>query len=154
MSYGDYDAASLEPCSQTTCFVMTPPGNSSDAGIQLPVSLIFEGQTPITTPFIFTYKPNPQVNSIYPLKTLAAGGTTLTVEGEGFDAVHDPQLLVSMIHTIKDSDMQNETTFISPCTVNASDTLKCLTPELTIPEQFKASTQARTISDEQTYQAD
>ena len=27
MSFGDYDSISLETCSQTTCFVMTPPGS-------------------------------------------------------------------------------------------------------------------------------
>ena len=78
MTYGDYSTASLEKCSQTTCLVMTTHGNSSDIGIQLPISVIFLGQERIRTPFTFTYKPNPQVNSIHPLKTLAAGGTTLT----------------------------------------------------------------------------
>ena len=137
MSYGRYNSASLETCSPTTCFVMTPPGNSSEVGVQLPVSLIFPGQASIPTPFTFTYQPNPQVNSIHPLKTLAAGGTTLTVDGEGFDSVNDPQLIVHVLHTIKDSGLQNETMFTSSCTVNTSDTLKCPTPELDIPEQFK-----------------
>ena len=137
MSFGHYNSASLERCSHTTCFVMTPPGNSSEAGVQLPVSLMFPGQAPIPTPFTFTYQPNPRVNSIHPLKTLAAGGTTLTVDGEGFDAVNDPQLIVHVLLTIKDSGLQNETMFVSSCTVNTSDTLKCPTPQLDIPEQFK-----------------
>ena len=137
MSYGGYAAASLEACLQTTCFFMTPPGNSSDVGVQLPILLTFNGQAPITTGFTFTYKPNPRVNSIHPLKTLAAGGTTLTVDGEGFDSVNDPQLIVHMLHTIKDSGSQNETMFTSSCTVNTSDTLKCPTPELEIPERLK-----------------
>ena len=154
MSYGNYDAASMEPCSQTVCFVMTEPGDSSDIGVQLPISLTFQGQTPITTPFTFTYKSNPQVNSANPLKTLAAGGTTLTVHGEGFDSVNDAQLIVHMVHTIKDSGIRNETTFTSSCTVNASDTLKCLTPELIIPEHFKAIAFGKAASVEQTSRAD
>ena len=139
MSHGRYNSVSLETCSHTACFVMTPPGSSSDVGVQLPVSLTFHGQASIPTPFTFTYKPNPRVNSIHPLKTLAAGGTTLTVVGEGFDSVNDPQLIVRMLHTIKDSGLQNETVFISSCAVNASDTLYCPTPELDIPEQFKTA---------------
>ena len=137
MSYGQYNSTSLETCSDTTCFVMTPPGNSSDVGVQLPVSLIFHDQASIPTPFTFTYQPDPRVNSIHPLKTLAAGGTTLTVDGEGFDSVNDPQLIVHVLHTVKDSGLQNKTMFMSSCTVNASDTLKCPTPKLEIPEQFK-----------------
>ena len=113
MSYGHYNSASLETCSRTTCFVMTPPGNSSEVGLQLPVSLIFSGQVSNPTPFTFTYQPDPRVNSIHPLETLAAGGTTLTVDGEGFDAVNDPQLIVHVLHTIKDSGVQNETMFMS-----------------------------------------
>ena len=139
MSYGHYNSASLEKCSHTTCFLMTPPGSSSDVGVQLPVSLTFHGQTSIPTPFTFTYKPNPRVNSIHPLKTLAAGGTTLTVDGEGFDSVNDPQLIVRMLHTINDTGSQNETTFTSSCTIKTSETLHCPTPELPIPEQFKTA---------------
>ena len=139
MSYGNYNSASLETCSHTTCFVITPPGNSSEVGVQLPVSLTFHGQVSIPTPFTFTYQPNPRVNSIHPLKTLAAGGTTLTVDGEGFDSVNDPQLIVHVLHIIKDSGLQNETMFISSCTVYTSDTLMCQTPALVIPEQFKIS---------------
>ena len=120
-----------------TCFVMTPPGNSSEVGVQLSVSLIFHGQASIPTPFTFSYQPDPRVNSIHPLKTLAVGGTTLTVDGEGFDSVNDPQLIVHVLHTIKDSGLQNERMFTSSCTVNTSNTLKCPTPELEIPEQFK-----------------
>ena len=135
-SYGNYNSASLETCSHT-CFVITPPGNSSEVGVQLPVSLMFHGQASILTPFTFTYQPDPRVNSIHPLKTLVAGGTTLTVDGEGFDSVNDPQLIVHVLHTIKDTGLQNETMFISLCTVNTSDTLKCPTPALVVPEQFK-----------------
>ena len=137
MSYGNYNSASLETCSHTTCFVMTPPGNSSEVGVQLPVSLTFHGQAPIRTSFTFTYQTDPRVNSIHPLKTLTAGGTTLTVGGKGFNSVNDPQLIVHVLHTIKDSGLQNETMFMSPCSVSTSDTLHCPTPELEIPEQFK-----------------
>ena len=84
---------------------------------------------------------------------MAAGGSTLTVHGEGFDSVNDAQLIVYMVHTIKDSDIQNETTFTSPCMVNASDTLKCLTPKVIIPEQFKVHASGKAASDEQTSQA-
>ena len=139
MSYGEYVATSLDACLQTTCLLMTSPGNSSDVGVQLPIILTFQGQAPINTPFTFTYQPNPRVNSIHPLKTLAAGGTTLTVNGEGFDAVNDPQLIVHVLHTIKDSGLQSETLFMSSCAVNDSDTLKCPTPRLEIPEQFKVT---------------
>ena len=137
MSYGRYTAASLETCSTTRCFLMTPPGDSSEVGVQLPVFLMFYGQASIPTSFAFTYQPNPRVNSIHPLKTLAAGGTTLTVEGEGFDSVNDPQLIVSMLHTITDSGIQNEAMFTSSCNVTTSDTLQCPTPAVDIPEQFK-----------------
>ena len=139
MSYGDYVTASSEPCTHTTCFVMTSPGKLADAGIKVPISLTFPGLEPISTSFTFTYKPNPQVNSIHPLKTLVAGGTTLTVQGEGFDAVNEPHLLVHVVHTISGqfNETQNETTFTSLCAVNASDTLKCPTPKLEIPDQFK-----------------
>ena len=154
MTYGDYATVSLEQCSLTTCFVMTPPGNSSDVGIQLPISLTFQGQACITTSFTFTYKPNPQVNSIYPLKTLSAGGTTLTVDGEGFESVNDPQLIVHMKHIIKDSGIQNKTMFTSSCTVNASDTLKCPTPEVVIPAQFRINADEKNELDEQEAETD
>ena len=137
MSYGNYNSSSLEICSHTTCFVITPPGNSSEVRVQLPVSLTFHGWASISTPFTFTYQPDPRVNSIHPLKTLIAGGTTLTVDGEGFGSVNDPQLIVHVLHIIKDSGLQNETMFMSSCTVNTSDTLKCPTPALAVPEQFK-----------------
>ena len=139
MSYGGYVAASLEACLETTCSLMTPPGNSSDVGVQLPILLTFHVQAPITTGFTFTYQPNPRVNSIHPLKTLAAGGTTLTVDGEGFDSVNDPQLIVHVLHTIKDSGLRNETSFTSSCYVNTSDTLKCPTSKLEIPEEFRVT---------------
>ena len=139
MSYGNYNSASLETCSQTTCFVMTTPGNSSEVGVHLPVSLMFHDQASIPTPFTFTYQPNPRVNSIHPLQTLVAGGTTLTVDGEGFDSVNDPQLIVHVLHIIKDTGLQNETMFMSSCTVHTSDTLKCPTPELNVPEQFETA---------------
>ena len=137
MSYGEYVATSLEQCSQTTCYITTSHGDSADVAVKLLISLAFHGYEPLATLFTFTYMPNPQVNSIHPLKTLAAGGTTLTVDGEGFDLVSDPQLIVHMLHTIEDSGIQNEIMFLSSCTVNISDTLKCPTPELLIPEQFK-----------------
>ena len=113
------------------------PGNSSEVGVLLPVSLMFHGQGSIPTPFTFTYQPDPRVNSIHPLETLAAVWTILTVDGEGFDSVNDPQLIVHVLHTIKDSGLQNETMFMSSCIVKASDTLKCPSPALEIPEQFK-----------------
>ena len=142
MSYGDYATTSSELCSLTTCFVTTPAGKSVDVGIELPISLIFRGQEPVTTSFTFTYQPNPEVNSIYPLKTLVAGGTTLTVQGEGFEAVNEPRLMVHVVHTTirtirQLNDNQNDNTFTSSCVVDTSDILKCLTPKLDIPEQFK-----------------
>ena len=149
MSYGDYDSALLETCSQTTCFITIPPGSSSDVGVQLPISLTFHGQAPITTPFTFNYQPNPLVNSIHPLETLAAGGTTLTVDGEGFDSVNEPQLIVHLVHTIQESGFQNETLFTSSCTVNTSDKLKCPTPGLEIPEQFKVNLHKKNELDNQ-----
>ena len=146
MSYGDHATTTSELCSNITCFVTTPAGKAVDVGIELPISLILRGQAPITTSFTFTYKPNPQVNSIYPLKTLVAGGTTLTVEGEGFEAVNEPRLIVHVVHTISSqpNDTQNDTTFTSSCAVDTSDTLKCLTPKLNIPEQFKHTADEKT----------
>ena len=139
MSYGDYVTTSSEPCSMTTCFITTTTGNAADIGIKLAISLTFHGQEPITTSFTFTYHPNPQVNSIHPLKTLVAGGTTLTVQGEGFDAVNEPQLLVHVVHITSGqfNETQSEKTFTSSCEVHASDTLKCPTPNIEIPDQFK-----------------
>ena len=61
------------------------------------------------------------------------------MNGKGFDSVYDPQLIVYVLHTIKDSGLQNETMFTSSCTINASDTLHCPTPKLPIPEQFKTA---------------
>ena len=146
MSYGDYVTTSSKPCSHSICFVTTSAGNAADAEIKLPISLTFHGQELVATSFAFTYKPNPQVNSIYPLKTLAAGGTTLTVSGEGFDAVNEARLLVHVFHTISGqlNDNQNKTTFTSSCAVNASDTLKCPTPKLKILDQFKHTADAKT----------
>ena len=154
MSYGEYVAASLEQCSQTTCYIMTSHGDSTDVGVKLSISLTFHGYEPLTTLFTFTYMPNPQVNSIQPLKTLAAGGTTLTVDGEGFDSVNDPQLIVHVLHTIEDSRIQNEIMFLSSCTVNTSDTIKCPTPELHIPEQFKIAFNEKNEQDNQESTAD
>ena len=139
MFYGDYVTTSSMPCSNTTCFVRTSPGKAADAGIKLPISLTSHCQERINTSFTFTYQPNPQVNSIYPLKTLVVGGTTLTVQGEGFRAVNEAQLMVHVLHTIRGqlNDTRNVTTFTSLCEVHDSDTLKCPTPNLTIPDQFK-----------------
>ena len=146
MSYGDYVTASSEPCSHTSCFVTTPAGNAKDAGIELQISLTFPSQEPIATSFTFTYQPNPQVNNIHPLKTLVAGGTTLTVQGKGFKAVNEAQLMVRVVHTISGhlNNTENETTFTSSCAGDTSDTLKCPTPKLNVPDQFKDTFDAKT----------
>ena len=134
--YGNYSATSIEACSPTTCIVLTPTAEPEDVENQLQITVIFPGYTPIPIHFVFVYKTNPQVNSVYPLKTLVAGGTTLTVQGEGFNAVSNPELIVYLIHTIKLYATIVNTNFTSSCTVKSPDTLKCPTPKLDLPNQF------------------
>ena len=158
MSYGDYVTVSSEPCLHTFCVVTTSAGNAKDVGIKLQIFLTFPRQEPIATSFTFTYQPNPQVNSIHPLKTLVAGGTTLTVQGEGFEAVNEAQLMVRVVHTIHSHlniyNTRNETAFTSSCAVDTPDTLKCSTPTINIPDQFKRNFDDKTGAHDEDSAAD
>ena len=136
---GKYEAQFLN-CSRNQCLLWTPPGNEKDIGINLPITVQFEGGDLILIPYYFTFHHNPSIKRIYPLETIAAGGTQLTVTGEGFDAVSKPELIVSMVHTIEvgsgDVSSQTVTNYTGPCTINSSTMLKCQTPKLDIPENF------------------
>ena len=151
MSFLEYVANISEPCSPTNSFVTTPPGGAADIGNQLRISLTFNSQDPIATYFTFTYRPNPRVNSIHPLKTLVVGGTTRIVEGKGFETLTEPRLIVRLTHMITDplNDRQTDTTFTSLCEINASGILKCPTPKINIPDHFMHNSEQLTAVNDQ-----
>ena len=111
--------------------------NESVIETPLPISVQFDRWDKLSVPVTFTYRSNPAITNVHPIETLAAGGTTLTVTGNSLDAVGDPKLVVSMVHTVtggRGSDINSSfKRFTSECNSNSSTLMTCQYPKIDIP---------------------
>ncbi|RWS12104.1 hepatocyte growth factor receptor-like protein, partial [Dinothrombium tinctorium] len=81
----------------------------------------------ISSNLSFAYRPNPTLTKIDDLKTIAKGGTNVTVVGTNLDSVSNPTMIVTVISGHK----ADRTELVSKCIVSLNGTLMtCLTPHL------------------------
>ncbi|KAK2163793.1 hypothetical protein LSH36_74g10031 [Paralvinella palmiformis] len=126
----------------TTIIAMTPSVNGIHSEKENQISISFPGRKlDFSTSYIFVYKANPSVTSVYPLETINRGGTRLTVTGNNFDAVEKPVLKVDKVDQMvsvsgTSVSVINETivTYYEDCTSATKIKLICITPDIDISD--------------------
>ncbi|XP_059161426.1 plexin-A2-like isoform X2 [Physella acuta] len=72
---------------------------------------------------MFTYKPDPTVTIIEPLKTIMSGGTSMTIRGNGLDLVQKPQFVTKY----------GDKRFTEDCKIISVNVMECKSPSIVAP---------------------
>ncbi|XP_070581649.1 plexin-2-like isoform X2 [Ptychodera flava] len=99
-----------------------------DEPIESAITMVYKNRN-LTSDRVFSYKPDPEISAITPLKQFQTGGQKQTIRGENLNIIGRPVFVVTAIKNATSLE------FNSSCKAENSTTMICLSPNISFSDQ-------------------